>query len=238
MKNKNYIIIGASGGIGTQLSKDLHECQSNIILGYHNQSPQNDFSVIKSEKVDATSFESTLNFFTEATKEFDHIDGVVSLPGSILLKPPHLVSESDFYNTIDVNLKSAFSVVRAAGKLLSNSSIVLLSTAAVDIGLNSHELIVAAKAGIESIVKSASKTYARKKLRFNAVAPGLIDTPLSSRIINNPAALEISKKMQTSDRVGEPKDISNMIKFLLNPSNNWITGQTFRVDGGLSSTKS
>ena len=189
-------------------------------------------------KIVHASFESTINFFTEATKEFDHIDGVVSLPGSILLKPPHLVSESDFYNTIDINLKSAFSVVRASGKLLNNSSIVLLSTAAVDIGLNSHELIVAAKAGIESIVKSASKTYARKKLRFNAVAPGLVDTPLSSRIVNNPVALEISKKMQVSDRIGKPKDISHMIKFLLDPSNNWITGQTFRVDGGLSSTKS
>jgi len=178
-----------------------------------------------------------MNFFSKAVEIVEHIDGVVSLPGSIILKPPHLIKESEFNKAIDVNLKSAFSIIRSSGKLLNDSSIILLSTAAVDIGLNNHELIVAAKAGIESMIKSASRTYSKKNLRFNAVAPGLIDTPLSSRIVNNPAALEISKKMQVSDRIGTPKDISNMIRFLINPENDWITGQNFIVDGGLSSTK-
>jgi len=96
---------------------------------------------------------------------------------------------------------------------------------------------VASKAGIESIVKSASVTYSRKGLRFNAVAPGLVDTPLSSRIINNPASLELSKKLHITEKIGTTNDISNMIKFLIDENNSWITGQTFRVDGGLSSTK-
>ena len=153
------------------------------------------------------------------------------------MRPPHLVSDRDFEHTININLKSAFSVVRSAGKLLSDSSIVLMSTAAVSIGLANHELIVAAKAGVESIVKSASQTYAKKSLRFNAVAPGLVDTPLSSRIVNNPVALQVSEKMHAAGRIGKTRDVSQMIRFLLNPSNNWITGQTFYVDGGLSSTK-
>ena len=127
--------------------------------------------------------------------------------------------------------------VRAAGKLLNNSSIVLLTTAVTAIGLANHEMIVAAKAGIESMVRSASTTYSSKSLRFNAVGPGLVDTPLSDRITKNPKALEISLKMHSSGRIGSPKDISAMIQFLLDPKNDWITGQTFRVDGGLSSTK-
>ena len=97
-------------------------------------------------------------------------------------------------------------------------------------------MIVAAKAGIESMVRSASTTYSSKSLRFNAVGPGLVDTPLSDRITKNPKALEISLKMHSADRIGSPKDISAMIQFLLDPKNDWITGQTFRVDGGLSST--
>ena len=101
-----------------------------------------------------------------------------------------------------------------------------------------NEMIVAVKAGIESMVKSASVTYATKSLRFNVVAPGLVDTPLTERIVNNTKALEISKKMHPRGRIGSPKDISQMISFLLDPANDWITGQTFRVDGGLSSTKS
>ena len=238
MKNKNFIIIGSSGGIGKQLVADLSNDHCGLLLGYHNESSHHsDYPIIKSAQLDCRSFENTLMFISECKDMVDHVHGIVALPGSITLRPPHLVSENDFENTINTNLKSAFSVVRAAGKLLSDSSIVLMSTAAVSIGLANHELIVAAKAGIESVVKSASQTYAKKSLRFNAVAPGLVDTPLSSRIVNNPAALQISEKMHPTGRIGTTKDISEMIRFLLNPSNNWITGQTFIVDGGLSATK-
>ena len=169
--------------------------------------------------------------------EFGKIDGVVNLAGSVLLKPPHLISEEEFNQAIDINLKSAFSTLRACGKLLSNSSIVLMSTAVTALGLKNHELIVAAKAGIEAMVRSASVSYSRKSLRFNAVAPGLVDTPLTKNITGNEFALEVSKKMHIIKRIGTAADISNMIKFLLNSENNWITGQTFTVDGGLSSTK-
>ena len=87
------------------------------------------------------------------------------------------------------------------------------------------------------MVRSASVSYSRKSLRFNAIAPGLIDTPLTKKITGNPVALEISKNMHILKRIGKPSDISNIIQFLINPDNNWITGQTFTVDGGLSSTK-
>ena len=238
MKNSNFIIIGSSGGIGTQLVADLSSNHCNLLLGYNNDSPNIDYPIIKNAQVDCRSFDDTMSFIDECKNEVDHIHGVVALPGSILLRPPHLVTEHDFQKTIDTNLKTAFSVVRAAGKLLSKSSVVLMSTSAVSIGLANHEMIVAAKAGIESMVKSASLSYAKKELRFNAIAPGLVNTPLSSRIVNNPAALEVSIKMHPSGRIGEPSDISRMIYFLLNPENSWITGQTFRVDGGLSATKS
>tara|TARA_B000000557_G_scaffold171634_1_gene139584 strand:- start:128 stop:844 length:717 start_codon:yes stop_codon:yes gene_type:complete len=237
LKNRNYIIIGSSGGIGSQLCTDLTNCKSNLLLGYHENMPSEEFSDLKSMHVDATSFDSVMKLIQYGIEIFGNIDGVVSLPGSIILKPPHFIKESDFDEAININLKSAFGVLRAAGKALSDSSIVMMSTAVTQIGLSNHEMIVATKAGIESMVKSASVTYARKGLRFNAIAPGLVDTPLSTRIVSNPAALEMSKKMHIRDRIGSANDISNMIQFLLNPENDWITGQTFRVDGGLSSTK-
>lgn len=237
MNNRNYIILGSSGGIGAQICTDLSNCNSNLLLGYNENMPSDEFSDSKSMHVDATSFDSVMELIQYGLEIFGNVDGVVSLPGSIILKPPHFIKESDFDEAININLKSAFGVLRAAGKILSDSSIVMMSTAVTQIGLANHEMIVATKAGIESMVKSASVTYARKGLRFNVVAPGLVDTPLSSRIVSNPAALEISKKMHIRNRIGSVNDISNMIRFLLNPENDWITGQTFRVDGGLSSTK-
>jgi len=123
------------------------------------------------------------------------------------------------------------------GKLLKNSSTILMSTAAVHLGLSNHEAIVASKAGIEAMVRSASVTYARKSIRFNAIAPGLVDTPLSHNIISTPSSLEYSKKLHVTGKIGTPQDISNMIQFLLNSNNQWITGQIFTIDGGLSTTK-
>ena len=71
-------------------------------------------------------------------------------------------------------------------------------------------------------------------MRFNTVSPGLVDTPLTQSITSNEISLAASKKMHSLGRIGTPKNISNMIRFLLNKENDWITGQNYIVDGGLS----
>lgn len=231
----NILVIGGSGGIGSQLLKDLsNDSSNNIMVGYRNKKPDTNF---ESVSFDASKFMEVENFVMKGLDKFGSVDAIVCLPGNLILKPAHLSTEDEFYNTIDVNLKSAFGVVRAAGKLIDNCSIVLMSTAAASIGLSNHELISSAKAGVEGLAKSAAKTYARKNIRVNTVSPGLIDTPLSKKITENPIVLKASIKMLAAQKIGEPKQISNMIRFLIDQENDWITGQNFIVDGGLSSTK-
>ena len=229
----NTLIIGAAGGIGSELVKGLMGT-SNLLLGYFNSSLN---VPVESHHVDATDFNSVHEFVEKGLEKFGTVDAAVCLPGSLILKPAHRCSEEEFKNTINTNLKSSFSVVRAAGALLENSSIVLMSTAAASIGLSNHELIVSAKAGVEGLARSAAKTYARKNLRFNTISPGMVETPLTSSITSNEIVRKASEKMHVLQRIGKPRDISNMIKFLINPENDWITGQNFIVDGGLSSTK-
>lgn len=231
----SVLIIGAAGGIGTVLVDDLVDLSFNLLLGYRSNKPVSKSA--ESQPVDGENFQSVHDFVQYGLDKFGKIDGIVNLAGNLVLKPAHLCSEDEFDQTIGKNLKTSFAVVKAAGSLLENCSVVLLSTAAAGIGLANHELISSAKSGVEGLVKSASKTYARKNIRFNSVAPGLISTPLSSKIISNPIALKASEKMHALGRIGEPKDISNMIQFLISPQNNWITGQNFVIDGGLSSTK-
>ena len=229
----NILIIGAAGGIGSKLVHDLMGT-SNLLLGYYNSSLN---VPVESAKVDATDFESVTSFVQKGLDKFEEVDALVCLPGSLILKPAHRCTEEEFYSTIDTNLKSAFSVTRAAGELLKDCSIVLMSTSAASVGLANHELIAAAKSGVEGLAKSAAKTYARKNLRFNTISPGMVETPLTSSITSNNIIRKASEKMHALQRIGKPRDISNMIKFLINPENNWITGQNFIVDGGLSSTK-
>lgn len=231
----SVLIIGAAGGIGTILVEDLTELSFNLLLGYRVNKPA--AKSVESRPVNAESFQSVYDFVNYGIEKFGTVDSIINLPGNLILKPAHLTTEEEFYDTINVNLKSAFAVVRAAGSLLQNSSVVLLSTAAASIGLANHELISSAKSGIHGLVKSASKTYARKNIRFNSVSPGLVSTPLTEKITSNPLSLKSSEKMHSLGRIGKPKDISNMISFLVNPKNDWITGQDFVVDGGLSSSK-
>ena len=230
----NILVIGAAGGIGSQLVSDLAEFH-NLLLGYNHNMPVAHSA--KLEPVDACSFDSVKSFVETGLNKFGSVDSIINLPGNLILKPAHLTTEEEFYQTIDINLKSAFSVIRAAGSLLEDCSVVLMSTAAAKIGLANHELIASAKSGVEGLARSAAKTYARKNIRVNTVAPGLVDTPLSSKIIQNSIALSASKKMHALGDIGNPKHISNMISFLIDPENNWVTGQNFVIDGGLSSTK-
>ena len=230
----NIIILGAAGGIGSSLVKKLDSLDARLFLGYHKKEVDSDHP---SYQVDGSDFDSTDSFVKSGIEKLESIDGVVCLAGNLILKPAHLSSNRDFSDSIDANLKTAFSVVKAVGNNLENCSVVLMSTAAANIGLANHELIACAKAGVEGLSSSAAKTYARKNLRFNTVSPGLVQTPLSEKITSNQLALNASIKMHGLQRIGKPSDISEMIRFLIDPKNDWITGQNFIVDGGLSSTK-
>ena len=167
------------------------------------------------------------------------VDGVVNCAGSLLLKPAHLTSAEEWSETIETNLTSAFAVVRAAGRVMAGGgSVVLLSSAAARIGLSNHEAIAAAKAGVIGLTLSAAATYSSRGLRVNAVAPGLVSTPMTKRITGNPNASKASAALHALGRLGEAEDVARMIAMLLDPRQSWITGQVFGVDGGLSTVRS
>ena len=91
---------------------------------------------------------------------------------------------------------------------------------------------------IRDRVRSAAATYGKSGVRVNAVAPGLVDTPLTSRITGNPSARASSESMHALGRLGSPEDVAGAIEWLLSPEASWVTGQTLGVDGGLSSVRS
>ena len=155
--------------------------------------------------------------------------------GSILLKPAHLTTPEEWQELIAQNLTPAFATVKAAGTFMRRGgSVVMFSSAAARIGLSNHDGIAAVKAGIEGLCRSAAATYARRRLRFNVVAPGLVRTPLAGALIENEKTLQASVAMHPLQRIGEADDIASAVLWLLDPRNSWITGQVFGVDGGLS----
>ncbi|MEX0321527.1 MAG: SDR family NAD(P)-dependent oxidoreductase [Puniceicoccaceae bacterium] len=232
------IVIGAAGGIGKALTNILLDSGQHVIRAVRSI---DDFSHPNAEtlEVDATSFSSVDKLFEEAEKIKGPIHGVALCVGSILIKPAHLTREEDFERTMELNLKSAFAVVRTASKRMmkAGGSIVLVSSCAALKGIPNHEAIAAAKAGIIGLTQSAAATYASKGIRVNCVAPGLTRSKMSAGIVNNEVALKASTAMHPLGRIGEPDEVARGIAWFLSPDQSWVTGQVLGIDGGLASLK-
>lgn len=235
---KKAVIIGSSGGIGTQLAQGLRERGWSLVLCGRDQG--------KLEAQQRTLGGAADTVHSLDASDFDAVDellaqhgdagALVNLAGSILLKPSSSTSRDDFDLTISQNLATAFACVRAAGKHMrkGGGSVVLMSSCAAQIGLSNHEAISAAKAGVEGLVRAAAASYASSNLRFNAVAPGLVDTPLASGILGSEPARKASGSMHPLKRIGQPEEIARVIAMLVEPEGAWITGQTIGVDGGMA----
>lgn len=238
------LIFGATGGIGSALARRLHGEGIRLALSGRNADRLGSLSQELNSPAfpaDATQATEVADVFTKVLETVGPITGVAHAVGSLLLKPAHLTSDADWALTINTCLTSAFLVVRAAARHMARTpggSVVLVSSVAAQRGLANHEAIAAAKAGVEGLVRSAAASYARQGLRFNAVAPGLVCTPLTAGITANDASLKLSTAMHPLGRIGTPDEVAAAIAWFLSPEQSWITGQILGVDGGMSTVQS
>jgi 3-oxoacyl-[acyl-carrier protein] reductase len=236
------LLVGATGGIGSALARRLAAAGWRMVLAARNESRLRELAGEVGGEIlalDAVRFDEVDGATTAAVERFGRLDGAVNCVGSILLKPAHLTRAEEWEQTVALNLTSAFALVRGAARAMMDrgGSIVLVSSAAARIGMPNHEAIAAAKAGVAGLAQAAAATYATRKVRVNAVAPGLVRTPLSERITSNPAGEKASLAMHALGRLGEPDDVAAMIHWLLEPQAAWITGQVIGVDGGLAGVR-
>ena len=229
------LVIGGGGGIGSEIVRRL---AGTVVVAGRTRA---DLEAVASEtgaivrELDARDLGAVTIAVQEVADEHGRIDGIVNAAGSVMIKPAHLTTPDEWQDIVATNLTTAFATVRAAGSVMKDGgSVVLISTAATSTGLANHEAIAATKGGIDALVRSAAATYGRRGLRCNAVAPGLVATPQTERITSNERQAETSRAMHALGRLGKPADIARAVVFLLDPANDWITGQVLGVDGGLS----
>ncbi len=237
-----HLIIGATGAAGRATTHRLAEAGATLAIAGRDADALRSLSEETGASVhtlDARDISAVGSVVEAVIEEHGRLDGVANLAGSVLLKPAHLTTPEEFHDTIATNLTSAFAVVRAAAPAMraDGGAIVLASSAAAQIGIANHEAIAAAKAGIIGLVRSAAATYGAKGVRVNAVAPGLVDAKMTARLVGNEAQAEASRKMHVLGRLGTGEDIARAVTFLLDPANDWITGQVLGVDGGLGQVR-
>ena len=236
-----FLILGGSGGIGSAVARRLAARDAVVVLAARSAGPLQALASeigATSAVVDAADVEAVERLVKDTAAEHGRVAGIVNAVGSILLKPAHMTTADEWHETVARNLTSAFATVRAAGRVMTTGgSVVLVSTVAAAVGLANHDAIAAAKGGVSALARSAAATYAGRRLRVNAVAPGLVDTPLAARITGNPKALELSRAMHPLGRIGTADDVAAAIEWLLDPATSWVTGQLIGVDGGLSTVR-
>lgn len=242
LQGKSILVFGATGGIGRRLSERLLAAGARVVgsgrdpsklaalegLGVH---------PVTVEASDPSSFGRAVS---KAQEGGHSLEGAVCCLGSILLKPAHLTADHDFLEVLQTNLHAAFWTLKhCAPALIQNGggSLVFVSTAAARLGLANHDAIAAAKAGVQGLTLSAAATYAPRKIRVNAVAPGLVDGDLARRSLSE-QGLKISEAMHPLKRLGSADDVASAIEWFLDPSQSWVTGQVLGVDGGLGSLRS
>lgn len=233
------IVFGATGAVGSALAGRLAGSGDRVLLAGRSAESLEalgrsiDAPVARMAGCDSESIRSA---FSRAVELFGSVDAVANCIGSLLLKPAHSTTDEEWDEVLAVNLSSSFRIVREAGRAMrkSGGSVVLVSSAAAQLGMPNHDAISAAKAGIQGLARSAAATYANRGIRVNVVAPGLIRSDMTRSIWGNEAQAEASLAMHALGRLGEPDDVASSIAWLLGPDSGWMTGQIIGVDGGLS----
>ncbi|MEQ9095134.1 MAG: SDR family oxidoreductase [Phycisphaerales bacterium] len=241
--DRAYLLIGGAGGIGAQLARQLTAAGARLTIAGRNadkaKALADELGVHALESLDARDHEAVDAAVKAAAEHHGRLDGAVNLPGSITLKPAHLTSPDELEQAIEVNLYTAFNLVRSASQAMrkGGGSIVLMSSAAATSGLPNHEAIAAAKAAVIGLARSAAATYASNGLRVNAVAPGMVRTPLSEPILESNVAEKASMAMHPLGRLGQPQDVARGIAWLLDANQSWVSGTVLEIDGGLGNLR-
>jgi NAD(P)-dependent dehydrogenase (short-subunit alcohol dehydrogenase family) len=237
-----YALIGATGGIGSEVARQLADDGANLVLGARTESDVQELARETGGEafpLDATEFGEVQDFVKHTKQTYGGFDGIVNFAGSILLKPAHLTSIDEYREQVSKNLDTAFNTVKAAARpmMRGGGSIVLMTSAVARTGLKNHEAIAAAKGGVTGLMRAAAATYAGRGVRVNAVAPGLVESRMSSDILSSEAGRKQSEQMHALGRVGQPTDVAPAVCWLLDPETDWVTGQVIGVDGGLGTVR-
>lgn len=227
---KKYLIIGASSGIGKALTQELLQQGHQVIGTYNTNSIEQAHPNLEPVHFDVMSEEMKFDFIP------DKLDGLIYCPGAIKLLPFKRLKTVDIISDFQLQVAGAVSVIQNCLPSLKNGtdpSIVLFSTVAVQAGFNFHSQVSMSKGAIEGLTKALSAEFA-PTIRVNAIAPGLTDTPLASKLLNTPEKKEANAQKHPMKRIGAPEDLANMAAFLLSEKSSWITGQIIHVDGGMS----
>jgi NAD(P)-dependent dehydrogenase (short-subunit alcohol dehydrogenase family) len=234
MNPTHHLIVGGSGGIGAAIARRLAQGGHRVLVLARTPADSPPASGVTFHQGDVLDDNLHLDFLPET------LQGLVYCPGTIRLRPFGRLTEAEFLEDWRINVLGAVRVLQACQSALKKSprgaSVVLFSTVAVRTGLPFHASIASAKGAVEGLARALAAEWA-PRIRVNAIAPSLTDTPLAAALLGDERRRQAAAERHPMQRIGDPEEVARLAVFLLEDPDSWTTGQVFHVDGGLSALR-
>lgn len=242
--NKTVLITGANGGIGRACVEEFAKNGANLIVHARKQTSDFDKFInnvsqyygvkIASVYFDLSSYENIKANIPTIKKIYSSIDVLVNNAGVLSESISTMVTKDMLTNMFEINTYAPFFLIQFISRIMmrqeTGGSIINLSSVAAFDAVEGQVIYGATKAALSSMTKSLAKELGRYKIRVNAVAPGVTQTPMVAQM--KPEVLAKEAASTYLKKLAEPKDIAQTIVFLASDQAKHITGQILRVDGG------
>ncbi len=243
LRGKVALIPGGSRGIGAQIARDLAVQGADIVIASRNKQGgeelAHEITQIGRKAIslacDVSNLDQISSLFETTIQEFGQIDILINSAGTNVTKPALEVTEKEWDHILDVNLKGLFFCCQEAAKVMiprKQGKIINISSVG---GVKSYKRLgpyVSSKAGVIHLTRCLASEWARYNILVNSIAPGLISTEINEKEMADKDWLENAVKAIPLRRLGVPQDISNIALYLVSDASNYVTGQTFYIDGG------
>lgn len=245
LQDKVIIVTGAGSGIGQQCAIDCSHFGAHVILVGRNLENLNrtremlDGSSHAIYQFDLTNLNQIENLIKRIVLENGKIDGLINCAGISGTEPVKLISDERLQQYFETNVYSAFVLTRELAKIgrynSNGCSIIFIASVMGVVGESMKTAYSMTKGALISGCKSMAIEYAKRKIRFNCISPGVILTPINSKqpYMKDPEMRRLVESKHLLG-LGKTSDISNACIYLLSSASRWITGQNIIIDGGYS----
>ncbi|MBH0200725.1 MAG: glucose 1-dehydrogenase [Nitrospira sp.] len=238
LSGKVAIVTGASNGIGRAIAERLAEDGAIVVVNYSKSSEKAQQVVVGIQgkggkalavQTDMSQVAEARRLVIDTVKQFNRLDILVNNAGKFMPKPLEDTTEEDFDGVIALNAKGPYFAMQEAAKVLKDGGrIVNISTGGTHLHFPGATAYLGSKAALEQYTKGLAQELASKGITVNTVSPGFTETGMMTEEYR-----QIGIQLTPMKRLGVPKDIADVVAFIVSEEARWLTGQTIQVGGGI-----
>ncbi|MDH4086828.1 MAG: glucose 1-dehydrogenase [Nitrospira sp.] len=238
LSGKVAIVTGASNGIGRAIAERLAEDGAIVVVNYSKSSEKAQQVVVGIQgkggkalavQTDMSQVAEARRLVIDTVKQFNRLDILVNNAGKFMPKPLDETTEEEFDSVIALNAKGPYFAMQEAAKVLKDGGrIVNISTGGTHLHFPGATAYLGSKAALEQYTKGLAQELASKGVTVNTVSPGFTETGMMTEEYR-----QIGIQLTPMKRLGVPKDIADVVAFIVSEEARWLTGQTIQVGGGI-----